>query len=145
MPDTTKLLGKLRYGEAVMDVAADGPMEFPGEGWVTARRVAVTGIASLLLLAASLQWAHHWGPMADSIVAAWAVATLGALAGAIIVRRRHPKRSEAPERLVRFHRSRRRLANAGMAFAMVSVLALILAAAAFALGYGDSVPSCGGG
>jgi len=48
---------------------------------VTARHrlPAVLGIASVTLLAASLRWAHHWGGLADLIVAGWAAATLAAL------------------------------------------------------------------
>ena len=43
------------------------------------RLPAVLGIASVALLAAALRWAHHWGVLADLIVASWAAATLGAL------------------------------------------------------------------
>ena len=44
---------------------------------------AALGVLSVALLAASLLWAHHWGPLADAIVAAWAAATLGSLAVSI--------------------------------------------------------------
>jgi hypothetical protein len=37
------------------------------------------GIASAVFLAASIQRAHHWGPLADLLVVGWAVATLGAI------------------------------------------------------------------
>ena len=36
-------------------------------------------MASVTLLAAALRWAHHWGALADLIVASWAAGTLGAL------------------------------------------------------------------
>jgi hypothetical protein len=45
----------------------------------TTRLPAVLGIASVVLLAAALRWAHHWGALADLIVASWAAATIGAL------------------------------------------------------------------
>jgi hypothetical protein len=42
-------------------------------------------VLSVALLGASLRWAHHWGPLADAIVAAWVVATLGALVFSILL------------------------------------------------------------
>ena len=44
---------------------------------------AVTGcgVASIGLLAAALVFAHHWGALADTIVAGWAVATAASAAG----------------------------------------------------------------
>jgi hypothetical protein len=38
------------------------------------------GLASAALLAAAAIWAHHWGLVADTIVAAWGLATLGSVA-----------------------------------------------------------------
>jgi hypothetical protein len=43
------------------------------------RLSAALGIASAFLLLASFRWAHQWGPVSVTIVAAWALATLGAL------------------------------------------------------------------
>ena len=40
---------------------------------------ATLGVLSVLLLGVSFVWAHHWGFLADALVAGWAVATLGAL------------------------------------------------------------------
>jgi hypothetical protein len=42
------------------------------------RRAPVAALF-VALLAASIRWAHHWNPVADTIVAAWVVATIGAL------------------------------------------------------------------
>ena len=47
---------------------------------VKASRIGGTaGLLSLALLAASIRWAHHWGVRADTLVACWALATVGAL------------------------------------------------------------------
>jgi hypothetical protein len=39
----------------------------------------VLGALSVALLAASFVWAHHWGAAADTLIVAWAFATVGAL------------------------------------------------------------------
>ena len=93
------------------------------------------GILSVALLGASLRWAHHWGPLADTIVAAWAVATLGALGVSI-----HFFRDD----LVWPTRSAKRLARIGLAGGIVSVAALVLAGAAWAAGI-NVAGACGGG
>jgi len=87
------------------------------------------GIASVTLLAAALRWAHHWGPLADTIVVAWAASTLGALITAM--------RAAAPG-------PSRRLALWGLALAGVSVLALVIAGIAAAAG-ANPAGACGGG
>ena len=55
---------------------------------VTPRRSPIAaglGVLSVALLGASLRWAHHWGLLADTIVAAWVVATLGALVFSVLL------------------------------------------------------------
>ena len=91
---------------------------------------AILGAVSALLLAASLRWAHHWGPTAYLIVAGWAGATLGALATTIIS-------------LTRGHRGLR-LIRFGIAMVGVSLGALLLAGIVWAAG-GDPAAACGGG
>jgi len=44
---------------------------------------ATLGVLSVALLGASFVWAHHWGAQADTLVAAWAVATIGSLVASI--------------------------------------------------------------
>ena len=94
------------------------------------RGAAALGFASVVLLFASIRWAHHWGPLADALVAAWAGSTLGALL--------------ASSRALRSDTTRRRAAKLGMTFALVSVTALAIAGLAFAAG-GDPAGACGGG
>ena len=45
------------------------------------RLPAVLGIASVMLLAATLRWAHHWGALAG-LIGALVVAGIAAAAGA---------------------------------------------------------------
>jgi hypothetical protein len=83
---------------------------------------AQLGVASVLLLAASVRWAHHWGqPRTDALVIAWAVAAVATLALGIRLRAKLP-----------------------LALAAVSVLALVVAGAAWAMGF-DAAGACGGG
>jgi hypothetical protein len=93
------------------------------------RTVALLGVASVLLLVASLRWAHHWGLLTDTLVVAWATATLGALIGSVRL-----MRSDMRGRLVTF----------AFVLANISILALIAAGIAYAAG-GDPVGACGGG
>jgi hypothetical protein len=89
---------------------------------------APLGITSVLLLAASLRWAHHWGqPQTVALVVAWSAVTLGALYIGFHVRGRSA-------RFVRF----------GVTLGLVSVLALTIAGLAWAAGY-DPAGACGGG
>jgi len=94
------------------------------------RGAPALGLASAALLSASLQWAHHWGVVADSIVAAWAVATAAALG--------------VPVWSLLTTRASRRLAKLGLALASLSLLALALAGLLFAAGL-DPAGACGGG
>jgi hypothetical protein len=89
------------------------------------------GLASVVLLAASVKWAHHWSPRTGTLVVAWALATLAALATSVwtLARRRASKW----------------LAAYGLMLALVSVAALALAGIAFAAGRGDLAGPCGGG
>lgn len=92
------------------------------------------GVASLALLAASIRWAHHWGPQADSIVAAWALSTAGALwISKASVRASRSEYEPVP-----------RLACLGIWLAVVSLLALVVAGIAAAAG-ADPAGACGGG
>src|SRR6478735_6748903 len=92
----------------------------------TTRLPAVLGIASVVLLAAALRWAHHWGALADLIVASWAAATLGALVVSL-------RSTDGPGR---------RAALFGLALAGVSVAALVVAGIAAAAG-ADPAGACG--
>jgi len=92
------------------------------------RLPAAFGIASVVLLAAAFRWAHHWGPMADPIVGAWAGTTVAALVLGI-------RRAYGPGR---------RAALAGLALAGVSVAALVITGIAMAAG-ADPAGGCGGG
>lgn len=91
---------------------------------------AVLGVLSVALLGASFVWAHHWGVLTDTLVCAWAVATLGALV--------------LPIRSLGDTIIGRRLAKIGLAGGIVSVAALALAGAVWAAGI-DPTGACGGG
>jgi len=87
------------------------------------------------LLGASFVWAHHWGPTTDTLVIAWAVATVGA----IVVSRRVLRSWDLwPTRLGI------RLAKIGLAGGIVSILALVLAGIAYGVGI-NPTGACGGG
>jgi hypothetical protein len=101
----------------------------PADG-VESRLAALLGVASVALLAAALRWAHHWGPVADSIVAAWAAATLGGLFFSLSA--------------LKLGLSGRRAALTGLALVGVSFVALIGAGIAMAAGT-DPAGACGGG
>jgi hypothetical protein len=86
------------------------------------------GLASFLLLFACLRWAHHWSsPRADALVASWAAATATALGLGVLLRGRG----------IPFVRL-------GVAFGLLSVLALAVAGLAWSAGY-DPAGACGGG
>jgi hypothetical protein len=83
---------------------------------------AELGAASVLLLAASIRWAHHWQTTQTQVlVVAWAVATGAALVVGL-----------------------RRRARLGLALVAVSLIALVVAGAVWAAGY-DPAGACGGG
>jgi hypothetical protein len=87
------------------------------------------------LLGAAFVWAHHWGVQADTLVIAWAVATLGALAVSIPVLWSY---NLWPTRLAS------RLAKIGLAGGIVSIAALVLSGLAYAVGI-NPTGVCGGG
>ena len=97
---------------------------------VRGRLGAALGLASAALLAASLRWAHHWGPRTDLLVASWALATIAAVA--------------VSTRSLRTGRASRRLAAVGLALALLSVLALPIVAVLYAAGV-DVSEACGAG
>jgi hypothetical protein len=105
---------------------------------VTPRRSSVAaglGVLSVALLGASLRWAHHWGALADTIVAAWVVATLGALVVSFLL---------LTSNVTWLTYAGRRLARIGLAGGVISVLVLALAGIAFAAGV-NVAGACGGG
>jgi hypothetical protein len=95
----------------------------------------VLGVLSVALLAASFVWAHHWGTLADTLVAAWAAATLAALVVSIRFLR---------DKTVWSTYGSHRLAKIGLAGGLVSVTALVVAGIASAAGF-DPAGACGGG
>ena len=122
----------------MLDALAAARETTPEPEPLTPKRSAVAaalGALSAALLGASLVWAHHWNPLADTIVAAWAVATLGALVFSIQVLGSYRL---WPTRLAI------RLAKIGLAGGIVSLLALVFAGIAFAAGM-DPAGACGGG
>jgi hypothetical protein len=94
------------------------------------RTAAALGMTSVALLLASLRWAHEWGPRTDVIVASWALATIAAGVVSAWSLRTSP--------------ASRRFASAGLALALVSVLALPIVAVLYAEGV-DVSGACGGG
>jgi hypothetical protein len=105
-------------------------LEEPRQPLTRGRVGAVLGLTSAALLAASLRWAHEWGPRADAIVSSWALATIAALVVSVWS--------------LRTSGASRRFATAGLALALVSVLALPVVGALYAAGV-DVAEACGGG
>ena len=93
------------------------------------------GVLSVALLAASFVWAHHWGALADTLVVAWALATLAALVVSIQFLR---------DKTVWATYGSHRLAKIGLAGGIISVAALVLAGIASAAGL-NPTGACGGG
>jgi hypothetical protein len=93
------------------------------------------GVLSVALLGASFVWAHHWGVQTDTLVAGWAVATIGSLVVSIWVLR---------DEMVWPTRVALRLAKIGLAGGIVSIAALALAGVVYAAGI-DPTGACGGG
>jgi hypothetical protein len=94
-------------------------------------RVGATfGLLSALLLASAFLWAHHWGPLAYAVVAAWAACTMLAFLFGV--------------RTLRMHAAGRALAWVGILFALTSIVVLAGTGVAFAAGY-DPAGLCGGG
>jgi len=94
------------------------------------RAGAALGLASAALLVASFRWAHHWGPLSSGIVAAWSLTTIAALA--------------VSAWSLDTTRASRRFAMAGLALALVSLLAVALVGVLYAAGT-DVSDACGGG
>jgi hypothetical protein len=91
---------------------------------------ALLGLVSVMALAASFIWAHHWGPLAYTIVGFWGITTSAALILAVMAfRGRSPARG---------------LTIVALACVSVSVLTIGFTGAAFAAGY-DPTGLCGGG
>ncbi len=93
------------------------------------------GILSVALLGASFVWALHWGVLADSLVAAWALATLASLVISTSLLRNQN---------VWLAFASKRLAKIGLAGGIVSIVALVLAGAVWAAGI-NPTGACGGG
>jgi hypothetical protein len=85
---------------------------------------------SAALLLASFRWAHHWGPVADTIVASWAFALIGAFFFSIWS--------------LGTSRASRRFAKTGIVLVLVSLLALTVVGVLSAAGV-DAAGACGGG
>jgi hypothetical protein len=101
---------------------------------MSARIGGALGVLSLLLLAASIAWAHHWGAQADTLVACWGGAVVGALwFSGRSARASHHALERTP-----------RLAKLGFWLAGVSLAALVVAGIAAAAGL-DPAGACGGG
>jgi chromate transport protein ChrA len=94
------------------------------------RAGGILGLVSVALLLAAFRWAHHWGPVADTIVSAWALATIGALFSSVWS--------------LRTSTASRRFAKAGIAFTLVSLVALTAVGVLSAAGV-DAAGACGGG
>jgi hypothetical protein len=94
------------------------------------RLAGTLGLVSLLALGASFLWAHHWGPLAYTIVGVWVLSTLGALfLGAGSLGPRRPGRA---------------LAVIALCCVLLSGLAVLTTGVAYAAGYSPS-GNCGGG
>jgi len=98
---------------------------------MSARLGGILGVLSLVLLAASIKWAHHWGVRADTLVACWGAAVVGALWFSLRAT------------LVSDHGTPR-WAKLGLWLAAVSLAALVVAGIAAAAGM-DPAGACGGG
>ena len=88
------------------------------------------GLLSVGLLLAALRWAHHWGPLADTIVATWALATTGAFVSSVWS--------------LGTSRASERFAKAGVALTLVSLVAVTVVGVLSAAGI-DAADACGGG
>jgi hypothetical protein len=109
------------------------PSDLPAApGWAIGI-VSVCGVASMVLLAAALVFAHHWGAVADTIVSGWAAATLASAAGVWFLAHRRTL-SDRSWRAVRI---------AGIAV-LAAVGVLVFAGVVWAAG-GDPASYCGGG
>jgi hypothetical protein len=101
-----------------------------------ARIAGTLGIVSLIALAASFRWAHHWGPLAFTIVGVWVLSTLGAMIMGCMARR-------SRRGLATFYPGRG-LATLALVCVAVSAIVVVFTGAAYAAGF-DPVGACGGG
>lgn len=90
---------------------------------------AVGGL-SLVLLGASITWAHHWDARAEALVSGWGTSTLAAFVLSVLG--------------LRGPRGAKGFAAYGLLFGILSILVLALAGAAYAAGM-DPGAACGGG
>jgi hypothetical protein len=88
------------------------------------------GLVSVISLAASFIWAHHWGPLAYTIAGIWGITTSGTLVLALM--------SRGPGTPARW------LSIVAQGCVSLSVVAVVFTGAAFAAGY-DPTGLCGGG
>jgi peptidoglycan/LPS O-acetylase OafA/YrhL len=93
------------------------------------RAAGAAGLASLLLLAACFVWAHHWGVLTGTLVAAW----LLALGTTIALTARPARRAD-----------RKPWTRLAISCLVVSLLALMVTGAILGAG-GDIAGACGGG
>jgi hypothetical protein len=113
-------------------------IEAAAESRVTPTRstvAAALGLLSLALLGASFVWAHHWGVQTDTLVACWAVATVGAFGLSVQILR---------DDMVWLTRVAFRLVQIGLADGILSIVALVAAGVAYAAGL-NPAGACGGG
>jgi hypothetical protein len=88
------------------------------------------GALSLVLLGASIAWAHHWNAQAVALVAGWGISTAATLVLSVLG--------------LCGPRGAKGFAAYGLWFGIISIGALALAGAAYAAGMDPAGP-CGGG
>lgn len=125
---SSPVVPRVRYGSRMeVPSVTESPIVSNGR---RGRLGAALGVASLLFLVASLRWAHHWGPLAYTIVFAWAATWIGGFGVSVWAL----KRKEQP----------RGFARAGVLIAALMLMLLVGGGIAFAAG-ADPVAACGGG
>jgi hypothetical protein len=91
---------------------------------------AALEVASLVFLVASFRWAHHWGPLADTIVFVWVASWIGGFGVSVWA--------------LETRDAGRGFAKLGVLIALVMCAVLVVAGIAYASG-ADPMGSCGGG
>jgi hypothetical protein len=91
---------------------------------------AALEVTSLVFLVASFRWAHHWGPLADTIVFVWAASWIGGFGVSVWA--------------LKTSDEGRGFAKAGILIALVMCAVLVATGVAYAAG-ADPMGSCGGG
>jgi hypothetical protein len=94
------------------------------------RLAAALEVTSLVFLLASFRWAHHWGPLADTIVFLWAASWISGFAVSLWA--------------LRTSDEGRGFAKLGVVIALVTCAVLLATGVAYAAG-ADPMGSCGGG